>query len=197
MVNYKSMPNIIEEYINQKKQMVILLIGPQGSQKSKFSKMLNEDIGFKLIKISDYHNNKYIKKTINNSIFNVYEDIENYEWEKLSNDVDKYKSKGIILYGNNIDTEKITFKIDFIYFTSIKYQLYKKYILKYDTIDNKKEYYLNTYVSNYISPLYENLKSKLKINKFFNIKEDINIDDTYKELFDNLITNIKKIINSH
>ena len=197
MFNYKLMPNIIEEYINQKQQMIILLIGPQGSQKSKLAKMLNEDINFKLIKISDYHNNKYVKKTINNSIFNVYEDIENYDWGKLSNDVNKYKSKGIIIYGNNINTDKITFKIDFIYFTSIKYQLYKKYILKYDSIDNKKEYYLNTYVGSYISPLYENLKSKLKINKFFNIKEEINIEDTYKELFDNLINNIKKIINSH
>ena len=197
MVNYKLMTNIIEEYINQKQQLVILLIGPQGSQKSKLAKMLNEDLNFKLIKISDYHNNKYIKKTINNSIFNVYEDIENYDLEKMSNDINKYKSKGVILYGNNIDIEKITFKIDFIYFTSIKYQLYKKYILKYDSIDNKKEYYLNTYIGNYISPLYENLKSKLKINKFFNIREETNIGDIYKELFDNLITNIKKTINSH
>jgi hypothetical protein len=48
---------ILDEYINQYKQIVILLIGPQGSKKSELAKMLNNDFKFKLIKISDYYNN--------------------------------------------------------------------------------------------------------------------------------------------
>lgn len=192
------MPNIVEEYINQKKQMVILLLGPQGSKKSELAKMLNNDFNFKLIKINDYYkNDNYVEKEIDNIKLKIYEHTDNYDWDKLSDVVNKYKSTGVILYGNNIDINKINFKIDFVFFTSIKNQLYKEYIIKHNILDTKKEYYINLYINNYITPLYENLKSKLKINKFFNIKENTDINDTYKELFDILINTIKKIINSY
>lgn len=192
------MPNIVEEYINQKKQMVILLLGPQGSKKSELAKMLNNDFKFKLIKINDYYkSDNYVEKEIDNIKLKIYEHTDNYDWDKLSDVVNKYKSTGVILYGNNIDIDKINFKIDFVFFTSVKNQLYKEYIIKHNILDTKKEYYINLYINNYITPLYENLKSKLKINKFFNIKENTDINDTYKELFDILINTIKKIINSY
>ena len=190
--------SILDEYKNQKKQMIILLIGHQGSKKTKLAKMLNEDFNFKLIKINDYYeDNKYIEKTINGKLFKIYENVDNYDWDKLSKDVNKYKSSGVILYGNIINIDKINFNIDFIFFTSIQNKLYKDYIKEHKLFDNIDDDYLDLYINNYIIPLYEKYKKELQINKFYNIKKDTNIDTIYTELYQYLITNIKKIINSY
>ena len=190
--------SILDEYKNQKKQMIILLLGYQGSKKSKIAKLLNEDFKFKLIKINDYYeDNKFIEKTINDKIFKIYENVNNYNWDKLSKEVNEYKETGVILYGNIIDIKKINFKIDFIFFTSIQNKLYTEYIIKHKLFENIDEEYINLYTNNYITPLYENIKKELQINKYYNIKKDTDIEKIYDQLYNYLIINIKKIIKSY
>ena len=190
--------SILDEYKNQKKQMIVLLLGYQGSKKSKIAKLLNEDFKFKLIKINDYYeDNKYIEKKINDKIFKIYEHVDNYDWNKLSEEVNKYKTTGVILYGNIIDIKKINFKFDFIFFTSIQNKLYAEYIIKHKLFDNIDEDYINLYTTNYITPLYDNIKKELQINKYYNIKKDTDIKKIYDELYNYLIINIKKIIQSY
>ena len=190
--------SILDEYKNQKKQMIILLLGYQGSKKSKIAKLLNDDFKFKLIKINDYYiDNKYIEKTINNKTFKIYEHVDNYDWSKLSVDVNKYKESGVILYGNIIDIEKINFKMDYIFFTSINTTLFLEYIIKNKLFDNINEEYLNIYINNYIAPLYDNIKKELQINKYYNIKKDTDIEKIYTTMYTYLIIDIKKKIKSY
>ena len=109
--------NILQEFINQNKQFVILILGYQGSKKSSVAKMLNNYFKFKLININDYYkDDTFIKKKIDNIDFKIYENTENYDWTILSNDVVHHKSNGVILYGNIIDIDKIKFDINFIFF---------------------------------------------------------------------------------
>jgi hypothetical protein len=59
--------------------------------------------------------------------------------------------------------------------------------------DNKgEEEQLNNYFTNIFLPLYDELITKVKVNKFYNIKNGTNIDTIYDDMFDFLMALIEK-----
>ena len=108
-------------------------------------------------------------------------------------DVTNKKNAGVVLYGNYIDNTKLNFEIDFCYFFNMNSNLCKnilieKQMLPYKEDDEK----VKIYFKDVFNPIYEQLKQDLKINKFFNIKENTTFDESYDELFDSLMIQIKK-----
>ena len=190
----KKEPTILDVYLKKYKQIIILILGLPCSNKSEISKELNRDLKLNIININKYMiPGKFKKVIVDNNNFNIYEDSDNYNWNKLNDDINKKKSEGIILYGNYINKEKINWNPDFIFFYSVKTELCKKIIiekkkLNVDKSDNK----IKIYFEKIFNPFYENLKKSLKINMFFNVKEDTKFADAYNKIFDLLMILIQK-----
>ncbi len=185
--------NILDAYIRKHHQFIVMILGLPCSNKSEVAKELVEDLKLPIININDYLiSDKFIDKEVDGVKFKLYEHPDNYDWEKLNSDVNKKKSSGLILYGNYIDSEKINFDIDFIFFLSMntnlcKNKLIEKKLLPYESDDNK----VRIYFFKIFNPIYDNLKSTLKINRFFNLKEQTTFDEIYDDVFETLMKMIQ------
>ena len=132
--------NIIDVYLKNYGQMIILLLGMPTSNKSAIAKELESDIEpkFTLININNYLEKKFIDIEVRDIKFKLYDHPDNINYTKLLYDINEKKSSGVILYGNFIDPNK--FKdiiIDFSYFfdlrhTYLKNNLIKKKLLPFD-----------------------------------------------------------------
>jgi len=184
---------ILDELIKKNKQFIILVMGLPCTSKSELAKELVVDLGLPIINISDYLiQDKYIDKEVDGVKFKLYEHPDNYDWDKLNYDISRLKKKGVIIYGNYLDIDKIKWIADVVYFVSMnlnlcKDKLIEKKLLPYESDDSK----ISLYFTKIFNPIYDEIKNKVKINKFFNIKENTTFDDIYNELFDNLILLVK------
>lgn len=183
---------ILDEYIRRNKQFIVLVLGLPCSNKSELAKELMVDLKLPIININDYLiENKFIDKEVDGVKFKLYEHPDNYNWEKLNLNVNSLKKRGVILYGNYLDIDKIDWVPDTTYFISLGYsncrkKLIEKKLLPYPENDQRVQLYFNKI----FNPIYEELKTKVKINKFFNVKEDTTFNQIYDELFDGLMNMI-------
>jgi uridine kinase len=186
--------NILEAFIKKYGQIIILILGLPCTNKSEIAKELSLDLNLPTININDYLiKDKFVEVEVKDTKFKIFENSENYNWDKLNSDVKKLKSEGVILYGNYFDKDKIDFHIDFSFFYSMNTTLCKKILiekklLEYDESDEK----IKIYFEEIFNPNYEKLKKKHSMNKFYNVKEDTKFDESYDGLFDLLM----KLINS-
>lgn len=184
--------NILEAFIKKYDQFIMLILGLPCSDKSEIAKEFGIDLNLKVLNINDYLiKNKYKEVVFDDVKFKIYEDTDNYDWDKLNNDIEGLKSNGVIIYGNWIDTSKINFTYDFAFFYSLNTTLCKKILnslnlLNIDDVPNEKIYFEKIF-----NPKYEELKKNIKFNKFYNIKEDTKFDETYDENFNLLMGLIK------
>jgi len=186
--------NIFDAYLKKYGQLIIVILGLPCTNKSELAKELIIDLNIPIININNYlKQNSFIEKTISDVKFKLYEHPDNYDWEKLNLDVNNVKDKGIVLYGNYLDINKVDFNMDLVYFINMNTNLCKqilieKKMLPYETDDDKVKIYFN----DIFNPIYEEIKKSIKINKFFNIKENTSFDEIYDELFDNIMSLINK-----
>lgn len=191
--------NILEAYIKSHGQIIILIIGLPCTNKSKLAKELGSDLNASVIKIADYlDKTKYVEHEEDGFKFKLYNHRDNYDWAKLNHDVNEKKSKGVVIYGNDLDIGKIDFKIDFTFFYSMSKTMCKNIMIERKIVTDKEEDQArnNVYFDKMFFPMYENLKNELKtvlkINRFVNVKPDTNFDETCDELFNNLMELIDK-----
>ena len=195
----KKSTNILESYILKNKQFIVMILGMPCTNKSQIAKELVIDLKLPILNINDYIiNDKFIDLKVDGIKFKLYEHPDNYDWDRLNRDVSHLKSTGLILYGNYLDISKINWKPDFSFFISMnmnicKTKLIKKKLLPYEEDDEK----VKIYFTKIFNPLYDELKEKIKFNRFFNVKETTSFDQTYDELFDTLISLIKQRNNPH
>lgn len=185
--------NILEAFIKKYTQLIILILGLPCSNKSEIAKELEIDLRLPTLNINDYLlKDKFKEYEFDNIKFKIYEDTENYDWDKFNNDVEKLKSSGVIIYGNYIDSNKINFIYDFAFFYSMNTTLCKKILISNNLLNiddlqkNDKIYFDKIF-----NPKYEELKQNIKFNKFYNIKEDTKFNNSYDDIFDLLIDLIK------
>ena len=185
--------NILEAYIKKFKQIIILILGLPCTSKSDIAKELTDDLNIPIINISDYLiTDKFVNEKIDGVSFKIYEHPDNYDWEKLNEDVNKKRETGVIIYGNYLIKDKINWEIDFSFFYNMNTTLctkilIEKKILPYENQNDK----LKIYFDKIFNPLYESIKTDIKINKFFNIKEDTTFENIYEKTFDILMELIK------
>jgi len=180
--------NILEAFIRKYGQLIILILGLPCSNKSEIAKELEIDLKLPILNINDYLiKDKYKEVEYDKIKFKIYEDSENYDWDRLNENVNELKSTGLILYGNYIDLNKINFNYDFAFFYSMSNSLCQKILteknfLKIDNVENEKIYFEKIFY-----PKYNELKSIVKFNKFYNIKENTLFDESYDLVFNLLI----------
>ena len=92
--------NILEAYIKKYNQIIILILGLPCSNKSEIAKELEIDLNLSLININDYlKQNTFVEKMVSDVKFKLYEHPDNYDWDKLSSDVNnKKKSWSYIIW---------------------------------------------------------------------------------------------------
>ena len=181
--------NILQAYIKKYDQIIILILGLPCTNKSEIAKELGIDLGLKVIKINDFLiKDKYKEINIDGLKTFVYEDPDNYDWDEFNSTINKFKTDGVIIYGNYLDVEKIDWKIDFSFFYSMNIKTCKKILVEKKMIEwSESDPILNIYFEKFLNPLYENIKNSIKINKFFNIREETKFDESYDEIFDILM----------
>ena len=149
--------NIVEVYLEQKKQFIIVLIGLPGSDIEQLSIDLSKNLNFNMINTIHFLKNKNIKS------------IEDFDTKSINKKVNSLKKKGIIICTNFFPKKFITSRIDF----TININISKKISM------NKNPNLENSFFSLY----YESLKNT-HINKYINIK---NNEDPYNIIFDSLM----------
>jgi hypothetical protein len=181
--------NILQTYIKRYNQIIILILGLPCTNKSEIAKEFGIDLGLKIIKINDYLiDGKFKEIDIDGVKIKLYEDTENYNWDKLNSTINELKTNGVIIYGNYLDIDKIDSYIDFTFFYSTNIKMCKKMIIDKKMIEfNESDSILNTFFDKVFISLYQNIKNKIKINKFFNIKKETTFDESYDEVFDVLM----------
>lgn len=190
--------NILEAYIKKYKQIIILILGLPCTNKSEIAKELSNDLNLQVININNFLiKDKYKEIKINDTIFNIYEDTNNYNWKKFNSDINKFKKKGVILYGNYLDIDKFKSNIDFIFFYSMNTTLCKKILIDKKLIEwDESNPITKLYFDEIFNPMYEKLKNNLIINKFYNIKEDMLFNELYDDIFNLLMDLITKKLNN-
>jgi len=181
--------NILEAFIKKYNQFILLIIGLPCTNKSVIANEFHIDLNLPIIKINDYiKKNTFIKKEVEGIKYKLYDDTNNYDWEKLDKKVDELKTGGVILYGSFIDLEKINFKINFTFFISMNNNLCKTILIKKKFLPYKPEdERIKIYFDKIFNPLYDSLKEKININKFYNIKEKTRFNEIYDNMFDTLM----------
>lgn len=185
---------ILDEYIKQKGQIIILIIGMMNSFKSKISKELlislneNTKTKLKLINMCNFYTkDKHIEFTDENDTFNNYDINSNYNFDELNKTIKEHKK--VIIYGSTIDINKIDFKIDFTFLLSSTKTRIKECLEKQNIMQNEE--LMQKYVKKYYLPYYDNLKEKIKPDKIVNIKKN---DETDEDIIDKYTTEIFDVL---
>jgi hypothetical protein len=192
--------NILQAYIKKYNQIIILILGLPCTNKSEIAKELGIDLNFQVIKINDFLiKDKYKEINIDGIKTKVYEDPDNYNWDELNSKINELKINGVIIYGNYLDIEKIDWEIDFSFFYSMNIKtckkiLFEKKMIEWEESDTKldSDSILNKYFEKFLNPLYEDIKNTIKINRFFNIKDETKFDESYDDIFKTLMELISK-----
>ena len=191
--------NIVEAYIKYKKQLLIFISGLPGCGKLSLSKAISEDFKLKLIDQIDYYKSDYnVKSTLSDGtvVINWYND-EAIDWLKLNNDINEFKSTGLIVTGISLPSDKLTSVVDYHIHLNISKQVCmekRRDFLEKNKDNNKynQEYKLlgtpleKSIMNQLIYQYYLDSRQKSKINKFINITE-LSDDKVYDDAFDQII----------
>jgi len=186
--------NILEAFINKYDQFILLIIGLPCTNKTIIAKEFNIDLNLSIIRINDYiKKNTFIKKEVDKIKYKLYDHVDNYDWDKFNNDVNKIKSKGLILYGSFIDLQKIDFNVNFTFFLDMNNSLCKNVLIKKNYLPtNFDDIKTKIYFEKIFNPIYDVIKKEININKFYNIKENTKFSEVYDNMFDTLMDLIYK-----
>lgn len=189
--------NILEAYLKNFGQIIILIFGFPCTNKSEIAKELGSDLKLEIIKINDFLiKDKYKEVEIDELKIKIYEHTDNYDWDKLNLKINDSKKNGVIIYGNYLDTDKINWKIDFAFFYFMNVKNCQEILFEKKMIDdNLSKKALGKYFSKYLNILYEELKKKIKINKFFKINNEMTFVKSYDLIFDTLMELILQSLN--
>ncbi len=204
--------NIVEAYIEQNKQCVILMSGFSGSGKSLIAKSLMKDINkSKSEKSKDFtfiNLNDFLKSE---SEYNVTVDVSGIkivdwdspdavDWVKFNEEVDKNKKTGVIISGFAFPKDKLNFTVDFhIHFKISKDELIKnRHEFTQEKLDDKTSRIgeigeeMEKKILNKITfPHYLKSLENSIITKFFVVNYG-EIKKTYDDTFDYMMAMIKK-----
>lgn len=196
--------NIVEAYIKFRGQLLIFISGLPGCGKLKLAKNIARDFKLKIIDQYDYYKKDYdVTVTLHNDIklINWYTD-DAVDWDRFNEDIDKFKTNGLIVIGVALIESKITSKPDYHIHLNISKQLCME--KRKDFLKEHKEKYAEEYKSletpieklkmnQLIFPYYLESTKKSKINKFININ-DMTDNQVYDIAFDALIALVKKYL---
>lgn len=198
--------NIVDKYIEMVGQFIILISGLPGCGKQELGENLERDLKFKLLNTYHYYKPDYDEKIglidaetgEEIQVINWYTD-NAIDWDKLNDDINKYKKNGVIVIGMSLPKDKINSESDYHIHLNISKQTSMEKIQKYITKHQDK--YVDEFnmigtpferlkMNKLIFPYYLETTKLAKINKYITVKE-MSDDDVYDMTFDLLMQYIQ------
>lgn len=193
--------NIIEAYIKFFGKLIILLSGLSGSHKTTIAKFIERDFKIKLINIEKYTKDNYNKTVELNNGTNVidWDNIESFDWDKINEDINKYKGEGVIVCGPYFPEGTITNKVDFHVQIKVqkqnliekRYKYVKEHPDKFKLPKSFDQHLISNIVNQLTYPYMMEYVQKSKIDKFINTI-DKNEDQIYDEVAEFLFYKINE-----
>lgn len=196
--------NIVEAYIKFNGQLFIAVSGLPMCGKSILTENIARDFKLHILNQFDYYKQNYdvsITLPDGTNLINYYTD-DAIDWDKLNDDINKFKKKGVIVRGISFPTNKINSQIDYHIHLSISKQLCiekrkkfleenkEKFKDQYDLIDSTEE---KLKMNTLIYPFYLESRKNTKIDKFINTQE-LTDNQIYDVAFDGIIEMIQKYL---
>lgn len=198
------MVNIVEQYINKNKQLIILISGFSGSGKTLLAKNIERDFKLKFINLNNFYKKDY------KEIVELREDVkvidwdnpDAIDWDKFNKKINDIKDNGVIVSGFCFPDDKLDFKPDYhIYLKISKEKLIKN---RHDYLEENKDNPLNEIKDTDIELL---ILNKLTYKHYLEVKDKSTYtfntdttnqspDETYDEIFNYLIKQIDKNVYS-
>lgn len=196
------MINIVEKYIEDTKQLIILISGFSGSGKTLLAKNIERDFKLKFLNLNNFYKKDYNKIVdLGHDIKVVdWDDPDAIDWDSLNDEVNKIKNKGVVISGFGFPNNYLKFKLDF--------HIYLK-ISKEKLIENRHKY-LEENKDNPLNEIKDTRTELLILNNlsykhFMDIKDKSSYtlrtdtstqtpDETYDQVYDYLINEIDKIV---
>lgn len=196
------MVNIVEQYINKNKQLIILISGFSGSGKTLLAKNIERDFKLKFINLNNFYKKDY------KQIVELSEDVkvidwdnpDAIDWDKFNKKINDIKNDGIVVSGFCFPDDKLDFKFDYhIYLKISKEKLIKN---RHEFLEENKDNPLNEIKDTDIELL---ILNKLTYKHYLEVKDKSTYtfstdttnqspDETYDEIFNYLIKQIDKNI---
>lgn len=126
--------NILDAFIKKHGQFILVIIGKPCTNKSYIAKEFADDLKLPIINMNKYYtDNKFVEKTVNDTSYKLYDHPDNINWDMVNSDVETKIGSGgggVVLYGNYIDSTKITFKPNFVFFVNMNNNMCKTILIK-------------------------------------------------------------------
>ena len=206
-------PTIIDAYLEKYKQLIIVISGMSGSNKSDVANeimdLVNKTNKCKHINQSNYMNKDFEEIIeINDKKIRVWDTDEAIDWLAFNNSVKEelVGTKILIISGVSFNKDKIDFRVDYhIHLKLSKQQLLEKrneFIERhskedaYKEMNNLDDETKKTLFNKYTFPYYLKTTENSIINKFLNINE-MQLDDIIRETFNLVIQFIENKVYHH
>lgn len=198
--------NIIDAYIKFNGELIIILSGLSGSHKTSIAKSIEKDFKLHLINIEKYTNANYNKIVqLNNGIKLIdWDDIESFDWDKINEEINKYKKTGIILCGPYFPDQTIKSKVNF----HIQLKVQKQNLIdkRYEYVKNHPEKFnisqpfdqqlIANIINQVTYPHFLSYGQNSKIDKYINSK-DLTENQIYDEVADFLFFKINEYLKEY
>jgi len=125
--------NILDAFIKKHGQFILVIIGKPCTNKSYVAKEFADDLKLPLINMNKYYvDGIYVEKTVNDTSYKLYDHPDNINWDAVNSEVETKRTErgGVVVYGNYIDSAKITFKPNFVFFVNMNNNLCKTILIK-------------------------------------------------------------------
>jgi uridine kinase len=198
--------NIVEVYGIYEKQLIILVSGLSGSNKTEIAKNICEDFKLDFVNLT-----KFCKKEFNltfelsnGMVIRDWDHVDSYDWKQLNEYVKKNEKKLLVICGDMFPTDKLEFKPNFhIHIKISKEKLFEnrhKFIEKNPEKCSELHKFLDTDTEKLIIDelVWKHYNEYLELSntktiKFFNTNK-LTYDDINKGIFEYIINNIGKYI---
>lgn len=199
--------NIVEAYIEFNGQLVIFISGINGCRKTPLAKNIARDFKIKMLNQYNYYKNGYDKKVTladGTEVVNWYSD-DAIDWKEFNEDIDRFRTTGVIVTGMSFPPEKMKVKSDFHVHLKISKQ--ECINLRRNFLEENKEKFRKEYeligtqteklIMNQIIYSYniESIK-KMKIDKFVSV-DDMDDDKIYDVVFDDIVQYIQNYLKNY
>jgi adenylate kinase family enzyme len=199
-------PTILDVYLEKFKQLIIVISGMSGSNKSEISDEISKVLKCKHINQNNFINPDFEETIeINNKKINIWDSDDAIDWLSFNNKIKEMlnENKILIISGVSFNKGKIDFKIDY----HIHLKLSKQVLLEkrhdfierhskepqYKDMINIDEETEKLILNKYTYPYYLKTTENAIINKFLNINE-IQLDEIVRESFNIIINFIENKI---
>jgi cytidylate kinase len=199
--------NIVEAYLKFNKQLIFVVSGISGCGKTTMTKKLSVDLNIKYINQFDYYIKNYNNSVIlsNGTTVNNWYTDDAIDWDRLNNDINKYKTDGVVISAFSLPTDKINFSIDYnihIWITKTNCVEDRRKFLKkhkdiygsqYKSIENDTD---KLEMNKLIYPYYLESNKKMNIDERIN-GNDIRTKEVYDIVWDKIIDHIQQYIDKY